>query len=300
MRTHVWLTLGIVNACAQPVPEAPPPEPPGDEPDPTDPTCQIQSQEERAPGWPYSLPLFRDGILPLIKDDCALCHSPPRQSEQFTVWTDAAPGNCSYAKSFNSLAFHLDPSNPTNSRAWVAVSGGNPTHPFRYRPADENGARLLAFIENAQRTLEAGTGGPAPPPPPSASPYDYAEYEALIQPIIDGAGGTGCSNAACHGAAGGLGGFFVHARPGPGSTEMRENFDTITAISDLQDPGSSRFYLQATQRHAGGNSVVATPRRGRRHPELDHAGGRRRWRRPADQSESQLCSSRELQPLGLC
>lgn len=236
------------------VPSTPPPEPPAAPP----PECQLQSDEEHGPGWPFALPEFRGVILPQLLADCASCHAAPGGFGEFKVWTDAAPGNCSYAKTFNNLARFVDLDNPENSAVYAVVSGGDPTHSFQYPAGDPRLTALLEYIEAAARARDEVTGPPAPPPPP-ASPFDYAVFAEVIQPIIDTADGRGCSTAACHGAPGGIGGFAVSRMPAADSAELRASFAEVTAACDLAAPERSRFLLQSTHRHANGQSAVVTP-----------------------------------------
>jgi hypothetical protein len=224
-----------------------------------DPSCQIQAAQEHAPGWPYDLPTFRDQVLPLLLTTCgaAGCHQAPSGNGGFVVWLDAAPGNCSYAKTFNSFAGKTDLANPPNSPAYVAMTGGDPQHPFRVDKADAKAQLVLQFVTQAGQT-QAQAGGGTTAPPPSASPFDYGVFQAQIQPILDGAEGRGCTASLCHAA--GAGGFQLTRQPAAGSPEMLANFNAVTARCDLGNPAQSQFLLQATTRHdAGASAVVSTP-----------------------------------------
>src|SRR5215831_12157286 len=86
--------------------------PPANSTDPTTatstasgPNCQINTAAGHAPGWPYSLQTFKTTILPFTNGSCALggCHQAPMGQGSFNLWADAAPGNCDYAKAFNSI-----------------------------------------------------------------------------------------------------------------------------------------------------------------------------------------------------
>src|SRR5439155_10367638 len=89
----------------------------------SDPSCQIQAPAEHGPGYPYDLPTFRTQVLGLLTGTCGAggCHAAPSGNAGFTVWTDAQPGNCSYAKTFNSFVQKTDVNNPSNSAVYVAV-----------------------------------------------------------------------------------------------------------------------------------------------------------------------------------
>jgi hypothetical protein len=94
---------------------------------------------------------------------------------------------------------------------------------------------------------ETGAGG-TPPPPPG---LDYSVFASTIQPILDTAGGGGCTNTSCHGAASGIGGFVLSRLPAAGTPAMQANFQAVSALCNLSVPDQSTFYLQATNSHAG-------------------------------------------------
>jgi hypothetical protein len=229
--------------------------PPAAAADPNDPTCQIASDQQHSPGWPYDLVAFKTTVLPTLTQTCAAsgCHAAPQGPHTFVVWTDAAPGNCSYAKTFNSFVKQLDLANPSNSTAYVNVTGGNPKHPLIVDKKDPMPNALLTFVKKASDLAAANT-----PPPVNANPFDYAVFQTKIQPILDTAAGKGCTNANCHGGPTGQGGMKLNALPGAASPEMQANFNKITAISNLQTPDQSKFYFQATNLHGGGKSAVVT------------------------------------------
>jgi hypothetical protein len=218
--------------------------------------CQIQASQEHAPGWPFDLPTFRDQVLPILLGTCVSCHAGPTGMGGFVVAPDAAPGNCGYAQTFNSFTSKIDLTNPQNSAVWVAISGGDPKHPFTLPPSDPRAMTLLGFIQNAAQKAAAGT------PPPAANPFDYQVFKTAIEPIIETADGKGCTNASCHGAPAGLGGFHVVVANGDEPTLMA-NFQAVTSHCDIGNPAGSLFYIQATNRHDGGLSALVTADQGR-------------------------------------
>ncbi len=228
-----------------------------------DPTCRIDSAEERAPGWPYDLPRFRTAVLPMVVTACASCHAPPAGPSDFTVWPDAAPGSCTYAKTFNSLTRKLDLDNPRNSPAIVAITA-SPTHPFKVAADDDKVRLLLEWVTSAKEAAGSSGGIPLPPtppapPPPPASPFDLATFERTIQPILDNAESRGCTTSSCHGAPGGIGGVTLRRQPAAASADMLANFNAATALCNLQQPEQSLLLLRASARHASGGSAVVTP-----------------------------------------
>jgi len=233
-----------------------PPTPSTSPTDPNDPACQIASDQQHSPGWPYDLEAFKANVLPTLTSTCAAsgCHASPMGQAGFTVWADAAPGNCSYAKTFNAFVAKLDLSNPTNSAPYVAITGGDPMHPVKLDKIDPKAVAMLDFIQKAA----ANQSAPATQAPPSANPFDYTVFQNSIQPILDTTGMRGCTNASCHGAANGQGGFKLVASPAGGGADMLANFNTVTNVCSLQAPDQSKLYLQATKLHAGGKSVVVS------------------------------------------
>ena len=112
-----------------------------------DPACQIQVEGERSPGYPYDLEAFADEVLPVLTANCSAqgCHGAPAGNAGFTVWAEAAPGNCDYAKTFNTLNEFVDLANPANSSLLVAIGGDLPTHPVQYQPDDPKLLTLAGF-----------------------------------------------------------------------------------------------------------------------------------------------------------
>src|SRR5262249_11524666 len=96
------------------------------------------------------------------------------------------------------------------------------------------------------------------PPPVSANPFDFNVFQTQIQPILDTAEGKGCTNANCHGSPAGIGGMKLVANPAANSADMQANFTAITSRTNLSSPDQSKFYLQATLRHASGNSALVS------------------------------------------
>lgn len=247
----VSLAAAALAACAQQ--EAGPPT--------TDPECQIQVDGEQTPGYPFDLSTFADEVLPVVAANCATsgCHGPPTGQGGFTVWSTAAPGNCDYAKTFNSLAGFVDLANPANSALLVAIRGDLPTHPVQYAAEDPKLATLTAYVEDAAARYEADGGGTTPPPP-GASPFDFAVYQDVIQPMLDTAEGRGCALSGCHGT--GAGTLTLTANPPRDSDAMKANFAAITSRANLATPESSLVYLKATLRHGANASTVVSPDQG--------------------------------------
>src|SRR5215211_6459635 len=80
----------------------------GDDPGPT-PTpdkCQLDTQGEGSPGYPFDIAKFRSDIVPLVVTGCgaAGCHGSPTGQGGFTVWTDAATDDCNFGQTFNNVA----------------------------------------------------------------------------------------------------------------------------------------------------------------------------------------------------
>jgi hypothetical protein len=253
MRQLALLSL-CLTACSQ-IGSAPPA-------NQNDLECQIQSDAQHTPGYPYDLVVFRTQVLPMLNTSCATagCHAAPAGQGNFTLWADAAPGNCSYAKTFNSFKKAVDLTTPENSKVYLNIVGDNPKHPLVLGKENPASKMLLAFIAEAARVQTgAGGGGGGNTPPPNASPFDYAVFQATIQPILDNTDGKGCSAAACHGAAAGQAGFKLNRAPIAASAEMEANFNMVNGLADLTAPEKSKIYLRATTRHGAGASALMSP-----------------------------------------
>ena len=101
-------------------------------------------------------------------------------------------------------------------------------------------------------TPSGSSSGGSPSADAAAPTFDsYQVFETTIQPILDTAGGTGCTNTSCHGAAAGIGGLALSRTPASGSSQMQANFTAISALCNPQVPDQSVFYLQATNNHGG-------------------------------------------------
>src|SRR5687768_11228506 len=93
----------------------------GDSEDPPPATpdkCQLDTQGEGSPGFPYDISKFRSDIVPLVVTGCgaAGCHGAPAVVGGFTVWADAATDDCNFGQTFNNVAGKIDLNNPGNSR----------------------------------------------------------------------------------------------------------------------------------------------------------------------------------------
>jgi hypothetical protein len=244
-RTFLVAFLPLAAACAQ---EA------GDPLD--DPECQIQAEAEKSPGYPFDLAVYTDAVLPLVVGSCSAagCHAAPAGNGGFTVWADAAPGNCGFAQTFNSIADYVDLATPQNSAMLNAVNGTLAGHPMTFPAGDANLATLTSYIQTAADVWAAdGGGGTAPP---GASPFDYAIFQSEIAPILDSAEGKGCAISGCHGT--GAGTFTLVQGAAPGSPEMEANFIAVTSRMNLTTPESSQFLVRATVRHGAGASAVVS------------------------------------------
>ena len=103
-------------------------------------------------------------------------------------------------------------------------------------------------------TTAADGGAPAP----SAPSFDFNAFQSTIQPILDSAGGKGCTAAACHGSTTGQGGLALVRQPGSSSPEMQANFTAVKGLCNTAVPDQSLFYLHATTLHGGGQSAVVS------------------------------------------
>lgn len=216
----------------------------------TDPSCQLDSKDEKTPGYPFDVDAFTRDVLPIVTSSCAAggCHGAPTGNASFTVWASAQPGTCDFGKTFNNVVHQVDLTTPSNSRLIAAVSGGIAGHPFTF-PADaQQLATLRSFAESAARTYANGGGGVTPPPGPS--PFDYRVFQSAIQPMVER-----CATAGCHATA--AGGFTLKPMPSA-DPDLSANFVAITSRTDLTSPEKSLIYTQATVVHASGASKTVT------------------------------------------
>jgi len=215
-----------------------------------DPACQLDTKNEKTPGYPYSVEKFTSDVLPVVTKSCGVagCHGAPTGNGGYTVWPTAAPGNCDFGKTFNSVVSKIDLTTPANSRLLAAVSGGSPGHPFTFPAGAPGLAALGGFIDAASTTYATDGGGTTPPPGPS--PFDYAVYQSQIQPALDAAT---CAKSGCHGT--GAGGFTLKPTPAANSDDMKANFIAVTSRTNLTDPAKSLIHVQATVVHGGGAST---------------------------------------------
>jgi hypothetical protein len=213
----------------------------------TDPACQLDSKNEKSPGYPFDVARFGSEVLPVVARSCGAqgCHGAPAGNSGFTVWAEAKPGDCDFGKTFNSVAGKIDLTTPGNSRLTAVVSGGAAGHPFTFPANAPELATLSRFASDAAANFAADGGGVTPPPGPS--PFNAATYGTTIQPMFEA-----CATAGCHGN--GAGGFTLKASPAAGSPELTANFVAVTALANLAAPEKSLIYIQATVLHAGGAS----------------------------------------------
>lgn len=216
--------------------------------------CQIQSDSEHSPGYPYDLTTFSSQVAPELVADCSAssCHGPDTEAGNFAVWPDAAQrgasaqSSCDFARTFNQVSKFADLTTPTNSAIYVAVSGGLVSHPFHLDRSDPRLTALLAYIRDA-----AARGGGGSVPPPGPSPFSYAVFEDKVQPMLDS---SGCTTAACHG--GGAGGLTLARAPVRASPTMQANFIAATGRTNLSVPEHSLFYQKAAYPHDGGATTA--------------------------------------------
>jgi hypothetical protein len=124
-------------------------------------------------------------------------------------------------------------------------------------PADGGAASGSPGATTSTGDASTSSGAPSPwpdgaaPKDASAPGFDYSVYATTIQPILDTAGGNGCTNTSCHGGPTGQGGLILSRQPAAGSPEMKANFAAVTALCNTSVPDLSAFYLQATNDHGG-------------------------------------------------
>jgi len=215
----------------------------------TDPACQLDSKNEKSPGYPYDVGKFGTDVQPVLAKNCGAqgCHGAPTGNSGFIVWPNAKPGDCEFGKGFNSLVAKVDLTTPANSQVIVAVTGGIAGHPFTYQSTAPELATLQGFITTAAANFTNDGGGVTAPPGPS--PFNATTYQTTIQPMLES-----CAAVGCHGS--GQGGFTLKPAPAAGSADQTANFVAVTGLANLANPATSLIYVQAITKHASGTSTV--------------------------------------------
>jgi hypothetical protein len=230
--------------------------------DPGNSECQIKSDNEKGPGYPYDLAQYETVVAPLLVAQCgsAGCHAATSTTPGnggFSVYANTAKGQCGFAQTFNSLSLNINTSIPDQSPVITALNGNDALLPLQGAAAANSVTTLLAYAKAAQAAL--GGGGGSDMYPPSSVPFDYTVYQTTIQPILDGSGGRGCALSGCHGAPNGSAGLNLTANAANGSAEQLASFNSLILKASLQvDPASTTFYVRATTLHGGGGSTVVS------------------------------------------
>jgi hypothetical protein len=219
----------------------------GESNDATAPECQLDTKNEKTPGYPFDVEVFGKDVMPVVAQKCgtAGCHANPAGNGGLIVWAAAKPGDCDFGKTFNSVVSKIDLTTPVNSRILASVTGGSPTHPFTFQATAPELTILKGFVDTAAKRFTDDGGGTTAPPGPS--PYDFKVYQSTIQPMFER-----CSQGACHNVA--AGGFSMKPTPVAESPDMQANFVAVTSRGNLQAPDKSVIYTRATVIHGGGLS----------------------------------------------
>ena len=217
-----------------------------------DPACQLKQLTEKKPGYPYDLQTYPQ-VLEVLTADCSggACHDPGVRS--FTVFPDAEQGNCNYNKTFNSFADFVDFNSAEQSVILLKVSAEAENHPLRYQAGDTKLDTLRGYVTDAVQTCQNDSCNTTTPGS-AQSTFDYAVFQAQIQPILDNTGGgVGCSSTStgCHGASGGVSGFVLNREPARDSTEMEDNFREVQEEVDFAGTDQRDIINKGSDNHAG-------------------------------------------------
>jgi len=212
--------------------------------------CQLNSKNEKAPGYPFDIAKFKSAVVPVLVTGCGAqgCHGSPAGNGGYVVWADAATNDCNLAQTFNAAVAKIDLATPENSQLTAAVDGGIPTHTGgTLQATDAKLITLKSFITTAAAVYAADGGGVAPPP--TNSVFDFAVFQSTIQPVFNQGG---CAITGCHGS--GTGGFTLKAAP-TATADLTANFTAISTRTNLTDPSTSIILRQATTLHGSGRST---------------------------------------------
>src|SRR5690349_21323600 len=200
----------------------------------TDPACQINSPAEKTPGYPFDVKAFGNEVMPILAKCCGArgCHGAPAGNSDLIIWAQAKPGDCDFAKTFNSVVKKVDLTTPGNSRIIGAINGSTPAHPFSIGATSPDLAKLTSFVSTAAATFAADGGGVTAPVGPS--PFNATTYLTTIQPMLER-----CTGAGCHSPSSNSGGFSIASAPAAGSKDLNDNFVAVTSRANLSNPPTS-------------------------------------------------------------
>jgi hypothetical protein len=220
--------------------------------DSTDPACQLDSKNEKSPGYPFDVAKFGTDVMPVLATSCGAqgCHGAPMGNSGFIVWADAKPGDCNFGKSFNQAVAKVDLTTPANSRLTAKVSG-TPAGHFVFADSDPKLATLKSFVTTAAALFAADGGGVVAPIGPS--PFNATTFKTTIEPMFER-----CATAGCHAGPSGQGGFTLKAAA-TADADVASNFAAVTGLTSLSTPANSPIYVQATVVHGSGASKVIEP-----------------------------------------
>src|ERR1700704_1011135 len=114
----------------------------------TDPACQLDSKNEKSPGYPFDVGKFGTDVMPVLAKSCGAqgCHAPPLGNSEFVVWAQAKPGDCDFSKTFNSVVKKIDLTTPSNSRLLASINGSTPAHPFQLPATSPDPQKPTSFF----------------------------------------------------------------------------------------------------------------------------------------------------------
>ena len=225
----------------------------GDDPPatPTPDKCQLDTQGEGSPGFPFDIAKFRSDVLPIVVtcgSGGAGCHGNPQGQGSFTVWADAATDDCNFGQTFNNVAGKIDLVTPGNSRLLLAPSGGSATHPNLFGETSAQFTTLKAYVDDA-----VARKGVVTPPVGDANPLDKNVFKTVIQPMLDS---TGCSGSTCHGSATGISGLKIIANA-TAQTDLDANLLSVTGKTDVKNAAGSKIYNKGKTPHGGSTALSA-------------------------------------------
>ncbi len=245
MRRLFFIALSglLIAGCAT---ETEPPEVVPPDPQPT--VCDISSDSEKTPAYPFDFARFEAEVWPALTANCGAsgCHLSPGAGG-YDVWP-ASETECPDIKSFNAFFALSDTQiEPRTSAIITAIDKTDVDHPLQYEADDETLVLLLDYIAAAKATRDATA-----PPASNAGYFDREVYETEIDPLIHLAN---CTTSNCHNGSDGssLGGDFgLIPNPQPGSDEMKANLEAVTNLIQVGKAATAdetKFYIYALNGH---------------------------------------------------
>jgi hypothetical protein len=202
--------------------------------------CQIRSDKENTPAYPFNFQQFKSDIWPDLVSSCGAggCHKSP-SANTYNVWS-ADEKTCPDVQSFNAFFEKVSYQNVESSLLIKNMNGVDPHSPsFATSPLL---TEIQAFVQAAADL--------ANPPTDQTNLFDKDVFAQKVQPALDE---LQCASSGCHGLPAGIAGLAFALNPANPSAELDANFVTLTSTKyidqTLTDATASKLYKKSTDGH---------------------------------------------------